>query len=107
MDDCTFSRYAPSVREIASGLRFAQKSPFKFPNSAYARDLYRVIKPIGLVDIFAQLAFLDVLFSLRIPADAAPMRRAHPSDRISEVVPQADSVSIGARDCQGAACLII
>ena len=35
------------------------------------------------------------------------MRRARPSDRISEFVPQGDRVLIGVRDFQGSACLVV
>ena len=105
--DCTLSWYTPSVREITMGLRFAKKAPFKYHNFIYAQDLYRIINFLGRIDIFAQLAFLACLFSLRIPSDAIPMRRARPSDRIPDFPPQADRVLIGARECQGAACLII
>ena len=105
--DCTLSWYSPSVKEIARGLRFAKRSPFTFPNFIYTQDLYRIINPLGWAEIFTQLVFPSFLFSLGIPSEALPMRRARPSGRISEFVPQDGRVPIGVRCCAGAECLVI
>ena len=54
--------YAIAVKEVATGLRLAQRIPFKFPNSIYTRDIYMIINSLGWRSEFAQLFFVSFLF---------------------------------------------
>ena len=99
--------YSPAVKDVAKGLRLAQKQPFKFPNFIYTQDLFRIINGLGWEDRFAQIAFICYLFSLMVPSEALCMRQAPEGERLADFVPQKDKVLIGTRICGGMPCLII
>ena len=105
--ECSLERYSTDVKEIARGLRHAKKTAFQFPNFLYTQDLFAIINFLGWHEEFAQLAFLSFLFSLMIPSEALPMRKAHRHERIEEFIPQNDKVLIGVRPCSKIDCLII
>ena len=92
---------------MARGLKHDKKNSFKFPNFIYTQDLYTAINFLWWEEEFPPLAFLSCLFSLRIPSDALPIRKAHRKERLEEFVPQSDKVLIGVRPCAKIDCLII
>ena len=99
--------YTDAVRDASKGFRRSGRSPFKFPNFIYTRDLFRIIDGLGWDANFSKLAFVSFLFSLRVPSGALCLRRARETDQLAEFFHHLDNVTIGARICGGDPCLII
>ena len=91
----------PAVRSVSRGLKNAQDLSFKFQNYLMAADLLRLLQVSNLNTEFGQAAFFSFLFILRVPSETLWMRKASPSDRLTEFYPQDHKVLVGIRIIDG------